>query len=202
MKVTADFLIDRRKRQWEVHHDIRKDEKFVRAVAYEITQNKLLREEVIEYPEKLIELCFTVVDKNKKIVPFFINDVQHEFIDTLNKAIDDYIALNNYEFSSTTPCYQIQKCDLGQNENCPNVSVCKVTKNNNTITFSDIINAGILNESEFINPRYSSACSKTNQIEIYKDVDSVFYYRYNLDCITEADNKTDGWVYNNATFIS
>ena len=89
MKVTADFLIDRRKRQWEVHHDIRKDEKFVRAVAYEITQNKLLREEVIEYPEKLIELCFTVVDKNKKIVPFFINDVQHEFIDTLNKAIDD-----------------------------------------------------------------------------------------------------------------
>ena len=90
MKVTADFLIDRRKRQWEVHHDIRKDEKFVRAVAYEITQNKLLREEVIEYPEKLIELCFTVVDKDKKIVPFFINDVQHEFIDTLNKAIDDY----------------------------------------------------------------------------------------------------------------
>ena len=90
MKVTADFLIDRRKRQWEVHHDIRKDEKFVRAVAYEITQNKLLREEVIEYPEKLSELCFTVVDKNKKIVPFFINDVQHEFIDTLNKAIDDY----------------------------------------------------------------------------------------------------------------
>ena len=90
MKVTADFLIDRRKRQWNVHHDIKKDEKFVNAVAYEITQNKMLRQEVIEYPEKLIELCFTVVDKDKKVVPFFINDVQHEFIDTLNKAINDY----------------------------------------------------------------------------------------------------------------
>ena len=54
------------------------------AVAYEFTINKLLRSEVIEYPEKLIELCFTVVDKNKKLVPFFINNVQHEFLDTLN----------------------------------------------------------------------------------------------------------------------
>lgn len=90
MRVTADFLIDRRKRQWKVHHDIKKDEKFVLAVAFEIIRNKFLREEIIDNPEKLIELCFTVVDKDKKIVPFFINEVQHEFIDTLNKAIDDY----------------------------------------------------------------------------------------------------------------
>lgn len=90
MRVTADFLIDRRKRQWKMHHDIKKDEKFVLAVAFEIIRNKFLREEIIDNPEKLIELCFTVVDKDKKIVPFFINEVQHEFIDTLNKAIDDY----------------------------------------------------------------------------------------------------------------
>ena len=90
MRVTADFLIDRRKRQWKVHHDIKKDEKFVLAVAFEIIRNKFLREEIIDNLEKLIELCFTVVDKDKKIVPFFINEVQHEFIDTLNKAIDDY----------------------------------------------------------------------------------------------------------------
>ncbi len=90
MKVTADFLIDRRKRQWEVHKDIKKDEKFVLAVAFEITQNKILRQEITDKPEKLIELCFTVVDKDKKVVPFFLNEVQHEFIDTLNKAIEDY----------------------------------------------------------------------------------------------------------------
>ena len=90
MKVTADFLIDRRKRQWEVHHDIKKDEKFVLAASYEITQNKLLRQEIVEKPEKLIELCFFVVDKEQKVIPFFLNEVQHEFLDTLNKAIADY----------------------------------------------------------------------------------------------------------------
>lgn len=90
MKVTADFLIDRRKRQWQVHQDIKKDEKFVLAVAYELSQNKSLRQEVIDRPEKLIELCFTVVDKDKKVIPFFLNEVQDEFIDTLNKAIKDY----------------------------------------------------------------------------------------------------------------
>lgn len=90
MRVTADFLIDRRKRKWNVHHEIKKDEKFVLAVAFEIVKNKSLREEIIDNPEKLIELCFTVVNKDKKVVPFFINEVQHEFIYTLNKAIDDY----------------------------------------------------------------------------------------------------------------
>ena len=46
--------------------------------------------EVKDKPEKLIELVFIVVDKNQKTMPFFLNDVQHSFIDTLNKAIEDY----------------------------------------------------------------------------------------------------------------
>lgn len=90
IKITADFLIERRKLQWSAHHDIKKDDRFVLGVAYEIVHNKCLREEIIDKPEKLVELCFTVVDKNKRIVPFFINEVQHEFIDILNKAIEDY----------------------------------------------------------------------------------------------------------------
>ena len=63
IKITAEFLINRRKMQWESHHDIRKDEYFVKGVAYEITQNDELREEIIDDPSKLIELCFTVVNK-------------------------------------------------------------------------------------------------------------------------------------------
>lgn len=90
IKVTADFLIDRRKRIWEKYRDIKRDEKFVLATCLEIIKNKNLRSEIVEYPEKLIELAFTVVDKNKKIVPFFLNEVQHSFINTLNKAIKDY----------------------------------------------------------------------------------------------------------------
>lgn len=90
IKITADFLIDRRKIQWDTHHDIKKDDRFVLGVAYELTHNETLREEIIDNPEKLIELCFTVVDKEKKVVPFFLNEVQHEFINILNKAIEDY----------------------------------------------------------------------------------------------------------------
>ena len=63
--------------QWENHHDIKKDDRFVLGVAYELTHNNSLREEIIDYPEKLIELCFTVVDKDKKVVPFFFNEVQN-----------------------------------------------------------------------------------------------------------------------------
>lgn len=90
IKVTADFLIDRRKRIWEKYQDIKRDERFVQAVCIEILNNKNLRQEVLDYPEKLIELTFNVVDKNKKLIPFFLNNVQHSFIDTLNKAIQDY----------------------------------------------------------------------------------------------------------------
>lgn len=90
IKITAEFLIHRRKLQWESHHDIKKDERFVKGVAYEITHNQELREEIIDNPEKLIELCFTVVNKDKREEPFFFNDVQKEFIGILNKAIEDY----------------------------------------------------------------------------------------------------------------
>ena len=90
IKVTAEFLIDRRKRIWEKYQDIKRDERFVQAVCFEIINNKNLRQEVLDYPEKLIELTFNVVDKNKKLIPFFLNNVQHSFIDTLNKAIEDY----------------------------------------------------------------------------------------------------------------
>ena len=90
IKITAEFLINRRKMQWESHHDIRKDEYFVKGVAYEITQNDELREEIIDDPSKLIELCFTVVNKDKREEPFFLNEVQKEFMNILNQAIKDF----------------------------------------------------------------------------------------------------------------
>ena len=49
-----------------------------------------LLSEVKRYPEKLIELFFVVVDKDQRTMPFFLNDVQRDFINTLNQAIEDY----------------------------------------------------------------------------------------------------------------
>ena len=90
MKYTAEYLINKRKEKWEQNHDIEYDRRFRNAVANELKENKDLLEEIKNNPEKLIELVFIVVDKNQTTMPFFLNEVQQEFINTLNKAIDDY----------------------------------------------------------------------------------------------------------------
>ena len=92
MTYTADYLIQKRKDKWEELHSIEYDKKLRKAIANEIMNSKELLAEVTKNPEKLIEMVFIVVDKNQKTMPFFFNDVQHEFIDTLNKAIEDFEA--------------------------------------------------------------------------------------------------------------
>lgn len=90
MKYTADYLIAKRKEKWNKSQDIEKDKELREAIAEELIENTELLKEVKKYPEKLIELVFIVVDKNQKTKPFFLNEVQKEFIDILNKAIDDF----------------------------------------------------------------------------------------------------------------
>lgn len=90
MSYTADFLIDKRKEKWQELKDIDFDKKYRAAIADELMTNRGLLEEVKQYPEKLIELVFIVVDKNQKTMPFFLNDVQHDFMNTLNKAKEDF----------------------------------------------------------------------------------------------------------------
>lgn len=91
MSYSADYLIQKRREKWEeTFHSIDYDKRLRNAIAHEITVNKDLRAELKRYPEKLIELVFIVVDKNQQTMPFFLNEVQHEFLDTLNKAIDDF----------------------------------------------------------------------------------------------------------------
>lgn len=90
MKYTASYLIKKRKEKWNELHDIEYDKRFRYAVANEMLSNKELLEEIKNNPEKLIELVFVVVDKNQTTMPFFLNEVQQEFIDTLNKAREDY----------------------------------------------------------------------------------------------------------------
>lgn len=90
MSYTADFLVEKRKAKWEELQSIEYDKDLREAIVNELIENADLLAEVKKHPEKLIELVFIVVDKNQKTMPFFLNDVQHEFIDTLNKAIGDY----------------------------------------------------------------------------------------------------------------
>lgn len=90
MKYTADFLIQKRREKWEELHSIEYDKEFRQAVANEMVNNKELLEELRDNPEKLIELVFVVVDKNQKTMPFFLNEVQRDFLNTVNKAREEF----------------------------------------------------------------------------------------------------------------
>lgn len=90
MTYTADYLIQKRKEKWDELQSIDYDKQFRNAVAAELLESAELLAEVKAKPEKLIELVFIVVDKNQRTMPFFLNDVQHSFINTLNNAIQDF----------------------------------------------------------------------------------------------------------------
>lgn len=87
MEITANQIINKRKELWEQYGDINRDYKFVLAVAEELLKNKKLLEEIMERPELLIEMIFIIVDKNKKTVPYFLNEVQKDFLKKLNETI-------------------------------------------------------------------------------------------------------------------
>lgn len=57
----ADYLIAKRKEKWQEHGSIEIDKQFREAVANELLTNKVLLDEVKDYPEKLVELVFIVV---------------------------------------------------------------------------------------------------------------------------------------------
>lgn len=90
MKHDAAYWIRRRKEIWEERHDIAYDKRLRSALAKEMMTNKEFRIEVKKNPEYLIELEFVIVDKNKQVVPFFLNDVQKEFLVMLNQAKKDF----------------------------------------------------------------------------------------------------------------
>ena len=129
MSRTADELIRLRKEKWDAECGIEYDRKFRQAVAQEILKDKALLEEIRRYPEKLIELVFIVVDKNQQTMPFFLNDVQREFIATLNQAIEDFekglmpdislIVLKGRQqgFTTLVTAYQLARSILNRNFN-------------------------------------------------------------------------------------
>lgn len=90
MTYTADYLIQKRKDKWEELQSIDYDKQLRAAIVDEMIKDSSLLAEIKSNPEKLIELVFIVVDKNQKTMPFFLNEVQHEFINTLNQAIEDF----------------------------------------------------------------------------------------------------------------
>ena len=69
--MTANELIEIRKKKWNEKHDIEYDKRLRAGIANELVTNRELLAEVKRNPEKLIELVFVVVDKEQKTMPFF-----------------------------------------------------------------------------------------------------------------------------------
>lgn len=127
MSYTADQLIQKRKEKWQETGSIDYDKRLRKAIAKELVRDEILLSQVRQYPEKLIELLFIVVDKNQKTTPFFLNEVQHDFIDTLNKAKADFdagiiteismLVLKGRQqgFTTLVTAYQLACCILNRN---------------------------------------------------------------------------------------
>ena len=84
--ITVAEIIAKRRLRWEEKHDLDYDRELVRASVVKILSEDSLIEEVKAKPYLLIEVAFYIVDKKKKTVPFFFNDVQRDFISKFEKG--------------------------------------------------------------------------------------------------------------------
>lgn len=85
MSHTIDDFVSKRKRLWAERHDIEYDALLVSTIADEILNSEELVAQVKEKPHLLIECCFSLVDKKRKNVPFFLNNVQRDFVEQIEK---------------------------------------------------------------------------------------------------------------------
>lgn len=78
--MTMQDIIDKRRARWEERGDLAYDRRLVEAAVERILTDEALRREVWEKPYLLIEAVFLIVDKRKRTVPFFLNEVQRAFL--------------------------------------------------------------------------------------------------------------------------
>ncbi len=83
MKLTIKYLTEKRKKLWQEKKDLSLDRQLTELFAKKILEDKSLFAEITKNPHKLIECCFSVVDKKRHTVPFFFNQVQKDFVGKL-----------------------------------------------------------------------------------------------------------------------
>lgn len=85
MPLTLEKMIEKRKLRWEQKQDLAYDGRLVTAALRKIFEMPPLLSEICRRPYCLIELAFRVVDKERRTVPFFLNEVQRDFIERLER---------------------------------------------------------------------------------------------------------------------
>lgn len=109
-ELSINDLIKKRKERWQERGDMLYDRELTRAIADKILDTKTLREEIIKKPYLLIEACFSIVDKKKRTIPFFLNGVQRDFIEKIETygTKKPYFVLKGRQQGFTTVITAIQ----------------------------------------------------------------------------------------------
>ena len=81
--LTIRDIIEKRKQIWGERRDVEYDKLLVRASVRKILSTPSLADEIMRKPYLLIEVAFYIVNKDRKTVPFFLNEVQQDFIKQL-----------------------------------------------------------------------------------------------------------------------
>lgn len=115
-----------------------RDEEYVQDAARWILESPEIMAEVKARPYLLIEAVLTVVDKNKKTVPFFLNEVQKDFISQTEKygKGKPYFILKGRQQGFTTLITAIQLCNAIVSRNFSGFTLANVDDNTKTI-FND-----------------------------------------------------------------
>ena len=103
------------------------------------------------------------------------------FVKNIDKQINTFISKYKNEF----------KVDTENKYSFAGTDVYKVTKSDgNNYTFNDLKDKGII--EDFVNPKDSSiTCVLSTDVELYRDSNFKYYYRYNLGCISQRGNFSD-----------
>lgn len=109
---TVAGMVEKRRKIWNARKDPEYDRQLVRAAARKILSTDALAAEVRKRPYLLIEICFSVVDKEKNTVPFFLNDVQRDFLAQYEKYGTEkpYFILKGRQQGFTTLITAMQLC--------------------------------------------------------------------------------------------
>lgn len=84
-ELSVKDIVAKRKKRWEEKRDLEYDKQLVRASVVKILSTESLIDEVLAKPYLLIEAAFYIVDKKRETVPFFLNEVQQDFLAKLEE---------------------------------------------------------------------------------------------------------------------
>jgi hypothetical protein len=92
--ITSQQIIQKRKKLWDKNEEIEKDNEYLQSIANFIldpeANNERVEQELLEDPYLLIEMMFQIPNKKGKTVPFFLNNVQKDFLQQLEELKEKY----------------------------------------------------------------------------------------------------------------